>query len=80
MITEFNDWCYEAGRKSGDTGIVETTYGSHIMYFVGYADTQYWHYACENALKSEAYSDWYNATMESVTAEVDENAMNAIGV
>ncbi len=80
MITEFNDWCYEAGRKSGDTGIVETTYGSHIMYFVGYTDTQYWHYACENALKSEAYSDWYNATMESVTAEVDENAMNAIGV
>ena len=50
------------------------------MYFVGYTDTQYWHYACENALKSEAYSDWYNATMESVTAEVDENAMNAIGV
>jgi len=79
MVSEFEDWCYEPGRKSGDTGIVESTYGSHIMYFAGYTDTQYWHYACEDALRSEAYSDWYSATMESVTAEVDENGMSAIG-
>ena len=80
MVAEFNDWCYEAGRKGGDTGIVKTTYGSHIMYFVGYTDTEYWHYACESALKSEAYTDWYNASVESVTADVDEKAMSAIGV
>lgn len=80
MVAAFEDWCYEPGRKNGDTGIVESSYGSHIMYFVGYTDTQYWHYACENALKSQAYTDWYNETMESVTAEVDDNAMSAIGV
>ena len=80
MVAAFEDWCYEAGRKNGDTGIVESSYGSHIMYFVGYTDTQYWHYACENAMKSEAYTDWYNETMESVAAEVDENAISAIGV
>lgn len=78
MVSEFEDWCYEPGRKPGDTGIVESSYGSHIMYFVGYTDTEYWHYACENALKSQAYSDWYNETMESVTAEVDADALDAI--
>jgi len=80
MVTEFNDWCYEAGRKAGDTGIVSSSYGQHIMYFVGYGDTQYWHYACENALIAEAFDAWYDETTDSVTAEVDANGMDAIGV
>ena len=35
MVEPFNDWCFAEERKPGDTGIVETTYGAHIMYFVG---------------------------------------------
>ena len=34
MVEEFNDWCFDAARKPGDTGIVETPYGYHVMYFV----------------------------------------------
>lgn len=34
MVTSFNDWCFDASRKSGDYGIVETRFGYHIMYFV----------------------------------------------
>ncbi len=34
MVTEFKDWCFDSARKLGDTGIVESTYGYHIMYFV----------------------------------------------
>ena len=35
MVTEFENWCYDAARKSGDTGIIQTEYGFHVMYFVG---------------------------------------------
>ena len=35
MVTAFNDWCFDESRKSGDTGVVETEYGAHVMYFVG---------------------------------------------
>lgn len=35
MVTEFNDWIFDAERKPGDTDIVETTYGYHIMLYVG---------------------------------------------
>ena len=31
MVDEFEAWCYEDGRKTGDTGIIETTYGYHVM-------------------------------------------------
>ncbi|MDE7246015.1 MAG: peptidylprolyl isomerase [Oscillospiraceae bacterium] len=80
MISEFEDWCYEGGRRPGDTGIVETTYGQHIMYFVGYGDTQYWHYACESDMTADAYSTWYDETINSVAADVNTSNMDAIGV
>ena len=79
MVSEFEDWCYEPGRKSGDTGIVKTSYGEHIMYFVGYGDTPYWYYACNNALVSNAYTEWQTETTDSVTAEVNEAGMAMIG-
>ena len=79
MASEFEDWCYEAGRKSGDTGIVETSYGQHIMYFVGYGETPYWYYACNNALVSNAYTEWQTEMTDSVTAEVNESGMAQIG-
>lgn len=41
MVTEFNDWCFDESRQPGDHGIVQTTYGSHIMYFVGESETPY---------------------------------------
>ena len=42
MVTAFNDWCFADGRQSGDSGIVQTEYGYHIMYFVAEGDTIYW--------------------------------------
>ena len=35
MVAEFEQWCFDETRVQGDTGIVKTTYGYHVMYFVG---------------------------------------------
>ena len=42
MVQTFNDWCFDETRQPGDTGIVESSYGYHIMYFVATSDTPYW--------------------------------------
>lgn len=55
MVTAFNDWIYDESRKPGDTGIVETTYGQHVMYFVGDGKIA-WKLTAENNLKSEQYN------------------------
>ena len=34
-VAEFNDWIYDEARVPGDTEIIKSTYGYHIMYFVG---------------------------------------------
>jgi len=33
MVKEFEDWSFQA--KASDVGIVETSYGYHVMKFVG---------------------------------------------
>jgi hypothetical protein len=35
MVETFNDWCFDPARRPGDSGIVETQFGQHIMFFVG---------------------------------------------
>lgn len=34
MVTEFNNWIFDESRIAGDTDLVKTPYGYHIMYFV----------------------------------------------
>lgn len=38
MVTEFNDWIFDANRKAGDTDVIKTEHGFHVMYFDGKGD------------------------------------------
>ena len=31
MVAEFNDWCFDTSRQPGDTAVVDTQYGAHVM-------------------------------------------------
>lgn len=35
MVNSFSAWCFDSSRKAGDTAIVKSDFGYHIMYFVG---------------------------------------------
>mgnify|MGYP000008106788 CR=1 FL=1 len=72
MVQEFNDWCFDSARKSGDTGIVygeSTSYkGYHIMYFVG-TDLPYWQVQVTDDLKEEALNEWSETFTQDHTIE-----------
>ena len=67
MVQAFNDWCFDASRKTGDTGIVQTEYGYHIMYFVGNSDITYRDYLIQNDLRSADVQQWQEDMMAAVT-------------
>ncbi len=67
MVANFNDWCFDEARKSGDTGIVETEYGYHVMYYVADSDITYRDYQIENELRSADLSAWYQETVNAMT-------------
>lgn len=67
MVASFNDWCFDESRKAGDTDIVETTYGYHVMYFVG-QNVPYWQLQAESEMKSGAMNDWLGGLTEGLEA------------
>ena len=81
MVTEFNDWCFDASRQSGDTGIVygeSSNYkGYHVMYFVG-DDVPYWQVQAENALRNTDTEAWLDSLLDSAEV-VQENGMKHVG-
>ena len=77
MVTEFNDWCFDAARQPGDTDIVETTYGYHIMYFVG-QDLPYWQVRVTNTLKTNDFNDWYKGLQQDYTV-TEGSGMKFVG-
>ena len=67
MVDAFESWCFDEGRKPGDTGIVETEYGYHVMYFVGESGTNYRDFLIENQLRSADLESWYTEAVSAVT-------------
>ena len=60
MVTEFNDWCFDESRQYGDYGLVKTTYGYHVMFFVG----------SEPQWISYAESDWMNEQSNKLLEDI----------
>ena len=51
MVAEFENWSFDATRKYGDVGLIKTSYGYHLMYFIE-GEAQ-WHYYADAELRSE---------------------------
>ncbi|NLB36429.1 MAG: hypothetical protein GX824_03895, partial [Clostridiales bacterium] len=63
MVDSFDNWCFDKARKAGDTGIVESTYGYHIMYFVSNnKDDLNW----KTDLKEKHTQDDYSSYLEEL--------------
>ena len=71
MVAPFENWCYEEGRKAGDTGIVQTDYGYHVMYFSGDNEVNYRDYMVTNDLLSADIEKWQTALNDAM--KVTEN-------
>lgn len=69
MITEFNDWIFDSARKPGDVEIVDTSYGSHIIYFVSEGD-DYRNSMIISDLKDASYDEWSTAIVEGYETEL----------
>lgn len=69
MTAEFNNWCFDPNRQVGDTGLVKTDYGYHVMYFCGNSDTNYRDYMIDKELRNADMESWYQALLEPVTVE-----------
>ncbi len=70
MVPAFDEWCFDQSRKAGDTGIVETEYGYHVMYFSGNSDTTYRDFMIKNTLTQKDMESWLKEVTDQVSIEV----------
>lgn len=69
MVEAFNDWCFDPNRVAGDTGIVETEYGCHVMYFEKTQDTTYRDYLIKQDLVTRDTEAWCTALEKALSVE-----------
>ncbi len=59
MVAPFENWCFDPARKPGDTGIVKSTYGYHVMYMVNNDAANYAYLSTIRTDKATADNDSY---------------------
>ena len=77
MVEAFNDWCFDKDRKPGDTGIIETEFGYHVMYFV---ETQEEDTFRDAMIKSDMIEEAVTEWLEKYTKELKVEQINLKGL
>ena len=76
-VESFTNWSTDPERKAGDTGIIESTYGYHVMYYVGDDEMTYRDSMIHDEIKTETVSAWYeNILATGATEEMDTSLLN----
>lgn len=69
MWESIDTWCFDANRKEGDTTIVKTDYGYHILYFIEAEDV--WYAQSRSALQEELGRTMVDEVLAQYTFQVD---------
>ena len=74
-VESFTNWATDPAREAGDTGIIESTYGYHVMYYVGDDEMTYRDSMIFDDMHTIALSDWYDGIMNKVEATKGDTSL-----
>jgi parvulin-like peptidyl-prolyl isomerase len=63
MVAAFDAWIFDPARKPGDTDLVDTDYGCHVMYFVGSGQAA-WAQTAQNQMRERDFTDYNTQVTE----------------
>lgn len=66
-VPTFLDWSTDPDRKVGDTDIIESMYGYHVMYYVGENALSYRDSLITEELRNADLDEWYLGAIEGIT-------------
>ncbi|MDD5863443.1 MAG: peptidylprolyl isomerase [Firmicutes bacterium] len=73
MVEPFENWCFDESRVPGDTGLVKTSYGYHVMYFV--SSTPIWEYYARSGWVSQQTDAFIADLAQRHPMEIDYSAI-----
>ncbi len=76
-VKNFLSWSIDPAREPGNTAVIETEYGYHVMYYVGDDELTYRDYMITNEMRSADQDTWYQGILEPIaTAVLDTSKMH----
>ena len=69
-VKNFLNWSVDPARKAGDTDVIETEYGYHVMYFVGHSELTYRDSMITEELRVADQEAWLTGIEEAATGEI----------
>lgn len=76
--TEFLNWAIDPARQVGDTGIVQTTHGFHIMYLKGF-EKEGWKVNLDGVVRGEKTQAYITSESEKLTYRLNRFGLNYVG-
>ena len=73
LVEELGDWCFDGARKNGDSTVIRTDCGYHLLYFVSGADVR--NAEVEADLVTLHAMELVRSSMEAYPMEVDYSAI-----
>ena len=77
-VEPFLNWCFADGRKKGDTGIIKTDYGYHVMYLFSKSKDPAWKNTVRDALASAKFDKYIESTIKSDETKVSEHWVKVV--
>ena len=77
MVSEFNDWLFNPKRQYGDTDVIASDYGYHVMFYVGDGKTA-WKADVVSELKTNDYAKRLEKLKKEHKSKVKENNLKLI--
>lgn len=74
---EFDEWCFTNTRKQGDTEVLSTEYGAHVMYLESFGYSN-WQLDTIDILSDEAVDNAHNDYYKKYEVECFDSVFNSI--
>lgn len=74
LTGELNDWCFDAARQPGDTAVVKSDAGYHVVYFQSAAER--WYVEAERDLLNQQLCQLITTALETYPMTVDYRSIS----
>ena len=77
LVENFLNWSIAADRKVGETAVIVSEYGYHVMYYSSDDELTYRDYMIREDMRTEDVEEWYNGIVDASTGETKKtNRLN----
>lgn len=79
-VPTFLEWSIDPERQAGDSGVIESPYGYHVMFYVGDDELTYRDFMIRNEMRDADQEEWAKGIIDPVTATIGDTSKMSFGL